>query len=613
MSAAPLDPRPSAALEWTEDGAPRSAQFGDVYFSREDGLAETRTVFLDGCGLPEAWAGRSRFVVGELGLGTGLNVLALIELWRRTGPQGGRLNVFSVEGFPMTAAEAARALEAWPELADLTAPFLAAWPDVWTPGFHRIDLPQWGVTLDVAVGDAAGALAQWSGRADAWFLDGFSPALNPGMWSDAVLDGIAARSAPGARVATFTVAGAVRRGLSGRGFLVEKKPGFGRKRERLEARLPDRDVPPDLPPRTVAVIGAGIAGAATARALADLGLTPVVIEAEAPAAGASGFPAGLVTPRLDAGDAGLAALFAQALTHARDLYAGLPGAILAEGVLQLEQAPRDAARFDRIADQPIWAPGRMRRLDAAAASALLGEPAPTGGLMMADAFTVAPPVAVAALLRGIEVRQARVGRLHPTPEGWRLMDPDGATILEAGAVVLAAGWGLAALAPDLPLRPVRGQADWTRGAPAPPVTPPVAPPVAAAWGGYLAPTSDGFLFGATHDRDQTTTEVRPDDSARNHATLAARLPGLAAQAGASVGEARAAIRATTPDRLPVCGAMTAHPGLYVVGGLGSRGHALSPLLGRHLAALIAGAPSPLTTAAAHRLSPDRFGTTLTRE
>ncbi|MBW8302517.1 MAG: tRNA (5-methylaminomethyl-2-thiouridine)(34)-methyltransferase MnmD, partial [Brevundimonas sp.] len=264
----------SPRLVWTEDGAPRSGRFGDIYFSREDGLAETRAVFLAGCGLPEAWRGRRRFTVAELGFGTGLNIAALLDLWRREGPPEGRLHIFSIEGFPLERDEAARALSAWPELADAAGALLDAWPAP-TPGFHRMDLAGFNATLDLAVGDAVGALAQWSGRADAWFLDGFAPATNPEMWSDPVLDGVAARSAPGARVATFTVAGAVPRGLSERGFVVEKRPGHGRKRERLEARLPGPP-PTDRAP-SVAIVGAGIAGAALARAFAPIGAACTVV------------------------------------------------------------------------------------------------------------------------------------------------------------------------------------------------------------------------------------------------------------------------------------------------------------------------------------------------
>ncbi|MFN3932898.1 MAG: tRNA (5-methylaminomethyl-2-thiouridine)(34)-methyltransferase MnmD, partial [Brevundimonas sp.] len=294
---------PSPRLVWTADGAPRSGRFDDVYFSREDGLAESRAVFLAGCGLPEAWRGRRRFTVAELGFGTGLNIAALLELWRREGPTDGRLNIFSVEGYPLTRDEAAQALANWPELADVARALLDGWPAA-TPGFHRIDLPGFNATLDLAVGEAAWALAQWSGRADAWFLDGFAPSTNPGMWSDAVLDGVAARSEPGARVATFTVAGSVRRGLAERGFVVEKKPGHGRKRERLEARLRGGGAAGPAP--TIAVIGAGIAGAALARAFAAAGADCTVVEGAGPGAGGSGFPAALVTPRLDAGDVDIA-------------------------------------------------------------------------------------------------------------------------------------------------------------------------------------------------------------------------------------------------------------------------------------------------------------------
>lgn len=585
----------SPRLVWTEDGAPRSGRFGDIYFSREDGLAESRAVFLAGCGLPEAWRDRRRFTVAELGFGTGLNIAALLDLWRRKGPPDGRLHIFSVEGFPLSRGEAARALNTWPELADAARALLDVWPAP-TPGFHRMDLAGFNATLDLAVGEAARALSEWSGRADAWFLDGFAPAANPGMWSDAVLDGVAAGSAPGARIATFTVAGAVRRGLSDRGFVVEKRAGHGRKRERLEGNLPGARAPE--PPPSVAIIGAGVAGAALARAFAALGLPCAVVEATGPGAGGSGFPSSLVTPRLDAGDAGIAALHAQALARARALYAAEPGAILADGVLQLEQAARDAARFARIAAQDIWAEGAMTTLDAAACADRLGEPVGTGGLFMRDALALNPAPVLEAWLGGADRIRAKVARIEPAASGWRLVDTAGETLLEAERVIVAAGWGAAALRPDLPLSPVRGQADWVDGVASP----------ATAWGGYASPTPDGLLFGATHDRGETTVETTAAASDRNLQTLQARLPGLGARVAAAGGvRNRAAIRATTPDRLPLAGEMA--PGLFVLTGLGSRGFCVAPLLAEHVAALATGAPSPLPAALAARIDPKRFVTT----
>lgn len=594
--AAPPEPQTSAAsLEWTEAGEPRSTRFNDVYFSRDDGLAESRAVFLEGCGLPEAWRDRRTFAVAELGLGTGLNVLALLDLWRKTRPEGGRLHIFSIEAYPIQAAEARRALAAWPELADLAALMLDRWPDG-TPGFHRIDLPRLDAVLDVAIGDAARALDQWRGQADAWFLDGFSPALNPEMWSDAVLDGVAARSAPGARLATFTVAGAVRRGLSERGFAVEKRPGHGRKRERLEARFAGDPAPAGAPP-SVAVVGAGIAGASVARALTALGLPVTVLDQDRPGAGGSGFPAGLVTPRLDAGDPVIAGFHARALSRATALYGAIDGAVTGRGVLQLVQADRDAARFARIADQPIWPHGAMQVVEPGSAAARLGESGPTGGLMMHAALAVRPTKALEAFLGEADVRVGHVACVEPSGKGWRTLDADGAVLSDTDVLVLTAGWGLAALAPELGLRPVRGQADWVEGTPSPGAT---------AWGGYLAPTGDGFLFGATHDRDQTSTEPRATDSQRNRETLAARLPQRAAMIADLPTLSRAAVRATTADRLPVCGPAPDRAGVFMLGGLGSRGLCVAPLLGEHLAALIAGRPSPLAADFADRLTPARL-------
>ncbi|MFN4042109.1 MAG: tRNA (5-methylaminomethyl-2-thiouridine)(34)-methyltransferase MnmD [Brevundimonas sp.] len=583
------DPR----LDWSLEGEPRSGRFGDVYFSKDDGLAESRAVFLAGCALPEAWAGRRRFVVGELGFGTGLNIAALLTLWRDARPEGGRLNVFSIEAYPLSLDEARRALAAWPEIAPAADALLAAWPFA-TPGFHRLDLPDFDAVVDLFVGDVEDALDQWTGRADAWFLDGFSPALNPAMWSDAVLDGISARSSPDARLATFTVAGHVRRGLAARGFAVDKRPGHGRKRERLEARRRDPATAQTDAARVV-ILGAGVAGAALARALSAQGAAPIVIDAD-DGSQASGFPLALVTPRLDAGDAAIAGLHAQALERAATLYRAIPQAVAVEGVLQLEGMSRDARRFDRIAEQALWPAGMMRRLDAAAVAAALGEEAATGGLAMDAALAVRPGRVRDAFLAGTDRITARVARIAREGGCWRLLDAAGDTVAEAEVLILSGGWSGAGLWPSAPVTPVRGQADWVEA----PTT-----RIAAAWGGYAVADGEKLLFGATHDRGDAANDPRADDTARNLEALRSRLPALARKIdSAATVSSRAAVRATTPDRLPLAGQVD--EGLFVLGGLGSRGFCVAPLLAEHVAALVAGAPSPLAAEHARRVDPLRF-------
>jgi tRNA 5-methylaminomethyl-2-thiouridine biosynthesis bifunctional protein len=579
---------------WDESGAPRSPQFDDVYYSSAGGLAEARSVFLDGCGLPEAWAGRSGFVVGELGFGTGLNILALMDLWRRTRRPEAQLQVFSVEAFPMPASDARRALGPWPELADLADGLLACWPRR-ARGFHRLAFADLGVTLDLAIMDAAEALEAWTGQADAWFLDGFSPARNPLMWSPRVLAGVARRSAPGARVATFTVAGAVRRGLEAQGFQVEKKPGFAAKRERLEARLPSPPQSPSGPRPRVAIIGAGIAGAALARAFRAVGVDPLVLEASTLGAGASGNAAALAMPRLDAGDGPIGALYAQALARAADLFDQTPGAVIARGTCQTEVGPKDAGRFDRIAQSDLFEAGAVERLTPAAVAAHLGEPVAGGGLIFRDARVVEPAVLLEAWLRGIDCVIGAVVAVEPDGGEWRLIDEGGRQLARADIVCIACGPDAARLATDLPLSPLRGQVSQAA----------VSPPATVIGGGYAIPTRQGLLFGATHDRGDTGGEVRIADHRRNLDLLASTLPQLAARLHVADLAGRAGVRAVTPDFLPLAGALGPR-GLFILSGLGSRGFCAAPVLAEHVAALAVSAPSPLAAPLAEIVDPGRF-------
>ncbi len=588
----PLDP---AGLDWTPQGAPRSRRFGDIYFSREGGLDETRGVFLQGCGLPEAWRDRPHFTVAELGFGTGLNILALLELWAQTRKPDQTLSIFSVEAYPLSRDEAERALAAWPQLAPLARSLLDAWPRR-APGFHRIAWPQLGATLDLAVGEALWALEEWEGVADAWFLDGFSPALNPQMWRQPVLDAVAARSVPGARLATFTVAGAVRRGLQAAGFAVDKRPGHGAKRERLEARLGGQAGATAAQP-TVAVIGAGIAGAALARALIALGLEPVVLDGAGSGAGASGNPAALVTPALDAGGGARARFYAQAFARAVDLYrAAGPSIVASEGAIQLEAADRDGRRFDSVIASGLFAEGALERLEPWRAAQALGQPSSVGGLRLAEGLVIRPPRVLDAWLAGAQRLPVDVAALKRIAGRWMLLDAAGQGAISVDAVCVAGGAQAAALMPHaLALSPVRGQVSWARG---------VSIPQAAAWGGYVAPFDDAILFGATHDRDRIDADLDPADHARNLRTLAQATPALAEACAQGPLEGRAAIRATTPDRMPLAGGVDA--GLYVLGGLGSRGFTTAPLLAEHVAALIAGTPSPLPAQLRALVDPTRF-------
>lgn len=617
---------PAANVDWSE-GPPRALAFDDIYYSRQGGLAESEAVFLAGCGLPEAWNGRARFAICELGFGAGLNVLAAWRAWRRTRTPHAILHISTVEAFPLAASDAEKALKAFPEVSDLAAKLLSRWPvRAYAP--QRLWFPEDGLALTIHIGEAERVQAGMVGAFDAWFLDGFAPARNPGMWSAEVFRQIGRLSAPGARAATYSVAGDVRRGLESAGFAVEKKPGFANKRERLEAvRTAPANAPCDLDaggalypyaaahPKRVAILGAGIAGAAAAHALTRRGVEAIVFDA-APnlGSGASGNPAGLIMPRLDRGEGPARELFLAAYLDAIAAYERA-GAFVRCGVEERASGRAAEALLDLLDDPPLPQDWFCRLENGAALHVRAGLVQPHAAI---DAFLQHATLMLDAPVAGLE----RVG------ESWRVLAPDGRAMLKADAIVLACGPALKAFAParDLPLQLSRGQIEWG------PLAAP-SPRHALADGAYAAPFGADLIFGATFDRvDDATAPIADAASrARNLAALNALAPDLAAAIDPNRLSSRAALRVTTPDRMPIAGLLPdaqawlslnaaiakggegnlderapAHDGVYVLGGLGARGFTLAPLLGERIAAEMFGESQALsgkTLAATH---PARF-------
>lgn len=596
-----LPPLPD--LEFS-DALPFARGHGDVYFSGE-GLAEKRAVFLGGCGLPEAWAGRDHFVVGELGFGTGLNLLALWDLWRAHRPSpSARLDVISFEGLLMPREAAARVHAGWPELVDLSARLRETWPER-ARGVQRIVLGD-GVTLTLCVDEIGRAMAEARAQCDAWFLDGFAPAKNPEMWSAEVLAHVARMSAPGARAATYTVAGDVRRGLEAVGFEVAKVPGHGRKKERLEARLVAGVSPRRAGPKRVAIIGGGIAGACAARAFVRRGCVVTVHEqGDQLGAGASGNPLALVMPRLDTADGPAGRALLEAWLHARRFYIELgDDAAQVLDAVHLPRGEREIARFAKLmADPPLD-------------ETLLQAEGP--GLRHAGAVAVKPGAALPQLMAGAEVRfGARVASVDE---------------IDADLIVVCAGMGVAEIAGvDAPAVEGRlGQVDWVAAD---------GPALAVADGGYAVAAFGKIVFGATFEA--ADGEPRVSDAATAHnVEVLARLrqdvatfasPGswfdgrslrslLTMSAHMTIGQndsgARASVRATTQDRLPFAGAADkekapdgtpAPSGRHrLIGGLGSRGFLWAPLLAEIVASEAFGEPSPVEASVADCLDPGRF-------
>jgi tRNA U34 5-methylaminomethyl-2-thiouridine-forming methyltransferase MnmC len=225
------------ALEWMDGDMPFSTRFGDHFYTREDGRAETGHVFIGQNRLAERWGDSADMVIAELGFGTGLNFLETWRQWQFHRLPGARLDFVSFEALPMTADEITTAIGRWPDLAPLCVRLVERWPDLTSTPVTWILDPQ--TRLTVVAGDALDGVTRWNGLADAWYLDGFAPARNPDMWSEPLMQAVFDRTKPGGTFATYTAAGWVRRNLQAAGFDVEKVPGFGGKREMMRGRRPD--------------------------------------------------------------------------------------------------------------------------------------------------------------------------------------------------------------------------------------------------------------------------------------------------------------------------------------------------------------------------------------
>jgi tRNA 5-methylaminomethyl-2-thiouridine biosynthesis bifunctional protein len=640
---------PAGDLEW-RDGQPYSRRFGDVYFSRESGFAETRHVFLAGNALAERWAKlepEGCFTVAETGFGTGLNFLAAWALWAETAPLGARLHFVSVEAHPLARDEIERALALWPALARYREALVAAW-EAFAPGWHRLAFAAGRVTLTLLVGDAAAVLPRVEAAVDAWLLDGFAPARNPAMWSPEVLARVARLSRPGTTLATYTVSGDVRRRLEAAGFELRKRSGFGHKREMLCGTLRGRPSPPWRAPwfapppahaseRRAIVIGAGPAGAGTAASLAARGWRVEVVERRDE--GLQGQHQGVLYAHPSPHPTALNELALAGLQYtARRLRAGLvPDArdYALCGVLQLAYDAHEATRQAGVAALRL-PPGLLQGVDRSRAAEIAGLDVPQGGLFFPGAGWVHPPALCAALLDhpAIGVHRAHEALAVSRSEaGWTVSDAR-TVIAAAPVLVIAAGADSAAFAPShhLPLRAIRGQLTL---APATPASERLQTVLCGE--GYVAPARGGVhSLGATHKFRDRETDVRAAEHRENLERLARLAPALHAALGAdrldpAALAGMAGLRCSSPDYLPIVGPVvdaaafpetyaplahdaaleldTAAPwreGLYVNTAHGSRGLITAPLAGEVLAAFLDGEPAPLPRSVIEALHPSRF-------
>lgn len=609
-----------AQIHFNEFGRPVATAFDDIYFSNQDGLAESQYVFIQHNDLLQRWQSHPHdtFVIAESGFGTGLNFLAVWQQFLAHAPAELKLHFISFEKFPLKRQDLQQALQAFPQLADLSEDFVNAYPAA-EPGCHRRSFANGRVQLDLWLGDIHEVLPQWLPHAqdcvDAWFLDGFAPDKNPDMWQPSLYEAMAASGREAATFATFTAAGAVRRGLQAAGFAIEKVKGFGRKREMLRGHLPaapDKEQlakgPGNDNTSEVTVVGGGIAAACTAFQLQQAGYKVTVISAGV-ADAASGNPQGAVYPLLHAERSPLAEFFTQAFGYACQFYAQqCPHDWFATGVVQLAFTPARAARYEKIcrsqqAQGPGYDAATVTHLAPAATQELWSELPAQPSLYYPAGGWLRPAKVVEALLAQVTVERQELVALQPITHGWQLQFADG-TSRRSEHVVLACGAALKQLlAPfQVQLQNVRGQVTQVAATEVSESC-----PLVVCYKGYFTPADQGLhCVGATYARDSEDLMPIDADREENLANLRDNLAPAMWPAELTAQNDRAAIRNTTRDHLPMVGALADN--LWVLGGLGSRGFTAAPLAANALVAAMSGQPLPLATDLWQRLQPQRLQT-----
>ena len=643
----------SEPIDWLPDGTPYSPRFGDRYHSENGGLDQAHQVFLHGCGLPAAWAGQAQWRILETGFGFGLNFLVTWAAWRTDAQRPRLLHFISTEAWPVSAADLLRAASAHPELAPLAQELHDQFWGL-LPGVHRLTFDGGRVLLTLCIGDAQTVLRQQEWTVDSVYLDGFSPQRNPELWNLHTLKAVARCCRRGTRLATWTIARAVRDALTQCGFHVEKVPGVPPKRDNLQATFDPRweprtsRTPPTRPvhaaPARCLVIGAGLAGAATAASLARRGWQVQVLDmGDAPAAGASGLPVGLFAPHLSPDDnvfsrvsrSGVRAMLQQSKALLQDGVDWNPCGVLERRPEQnlglpagWEQSP--GADWSQAASAPTLQAAGLAQDTPACWHAKAGWVQPARlvrALLAQPGIAWCPRKSVARLQRSPATNSATTGDSAATGI-WQALDDHGHTIAEAECVVLAAGPACNALlaassAPTLPLQSVRGQLSWGRQDTGAAALPPF--PVNGN-GGLVAhvPRDAGLAWhmGSTFERDVDALPLTSAEVAAAHATNWRRLQELlpnaapalqAAFASTSHSDtaavcAWASVRCTATDRLPIVGPVDAQalPGLWVCTAMGARGLTRAVLCGELLAALVNAEPLPLDARLARAMGTARL-------
>jgi len=630
-----------AEIEW-RDGQPYSPEYDDIYYSRTGGRSESEYVFLKQNNLLERWGRTDQFVIAETGFGTGLNFILTLKAWAESANESATLHYIGIEKHPVSPGDIRRLSESFPDLSGYFEELLLVYT-LPVEGVHTRSLLDGRVHLHLQFMDVVDALQYQSFNVDAWYLDGFGPAKNPELWSEQVFKWVAQNSRVGATLSTYTCAGAVRRGLMAAGFDVKKTKGHGKKREMIIAvagefcpapsKSPWYDVPPsNIKNKTIAVIGAGLAGLTVAWSFAQRGWQVTVVDKyDEVAQEASGNPAGLVLPRLSMDNKQEAMFYSSAFLYAINQLDKLQQETsemfwFRNGVLSINKQGKAGAIIDKY-DYPESYINLLSEKDVPGYLSCESKELafyPVAGWASPGKICEAMVKACDGMLTRLTADVCEIS--HANGE-WQLLNKHSEPIITSDIVVIANGVGAGAINETswLPVSAVRGQ-----------MTEVVSSEKntglehALSFDAYVTPEYNGKHYvGASYSLHEKAEGLLKDDQEENFSRLEKTLPGMFSRPEELNG--RVGFRAVSTDRIPIVGAVPDEPafktlykdlhhgkpaghyksgkylsGLYVSAAHGSRGMCSCFLSAEIIASMVENSPLPIGKDVVDMINPARF-------